>query len=125
MGKTYTAPTMSVANGDTRPKNPNERRKTKPAVPIAPAPLSVSQLNCLALVGIDPRRWLELLLAHAEVPRSAVGKLRVVAVDDLRMLLAALACTKDAADVIDPVEDDDQPTSAGDVLSRLGLRKVG
>ena len=91
--------------------------------PVAVSPSHVSQLTCLAVAGIDPRRYLDLLGAHPEVPRSAVGRLRIVTLEDLRGLYARLAATATAETLAD-VDDDDQPRDADDVLRSLGLRRL-
>ncbi|CAN5900972.1 hypothetical protein BH11MYX4_BH11MYX4_01800 [soil metagenome] len=101
---------------NTRTTNPRKLRQ-KPQV--TPAASHVSQQTSLALVGIDAPRFLELLRAHPELPRTAVGKLRVVALDDLRDLLSRLAANEG-----DPVltSGDDGPTTAAAVLALLGRK---
>lgn len=101
------------------------KRQTKPRLGIAPAPVAISQLNCVQVVGIDPRRYLELLVAHPEVPRSVVGKLRVVAVEDFTSLLVALRFSRPLATDIVEDADDETPTTADAVLAELGLRRAG
>lgn len=97
-------------------------RKLRVRASVATAPVSVSQLTVEALVGIDPRRYLELLADHPDVPRACVGKLRVVALDDLRGLLARLSTTS-SGEREEHAPRADEPTTADDVLSRLGLRR--
>lgn len=95
-------------------------RQLRPRPDVVAAPTHVSQITCTALLGIDPRRYLDLLLAHPEVPRAAIGKLRVVALDDLRALLARLATSDDSA----PAEvRDDAPATADAVLAAIGMRR--
>ncbi len=105
-------------------------RKLRPRPAVATSPSHVSQLTVEAVAGIDPRRFLELLSAHPDVPRAAVGRLRVVALDDLRDLLERLATTvKDAGDDEgagdDEDEDEDEPLTEEAILARLGMRRTG
>lgn len=99
-------------------------RKLRARAPIAIEPQYVSQLTSEQVVAIDARRYLELLAAHPEVPRAAVGKLRVVALEDLRSLLRSLASDSTGSDavVVDTsAGDDDPPTTPDAVLARIGL----
>ena len=105
-------------------------RRLRPRAPIATAPSHVSQLTVEALFGVDSRRFLELLRDHAnELTVTAIGKLRVVSVDDLRELLSRLALASSStrvevdADAGDADNDDDQPATADEVLARLGRRR--
>ncbi len=50
------------------------------------APLAVTQDNCLAALGIEPRRFLALI-HEREIPHVKLGKLRLVRAD---VLFAAL-----------------------------------
>jgi hypothetical protein len=93
--------------------------------PVVPALLFLSQLTCLAAAGVSPRRFLELLAAHPEVPRACVGKLRVVSVEDFRALLARLSKAATTETSVSEEPTDDEPTSADGVLAALGLRRTG
>lgn len=105
------------------------RRRFRPRAPVVAMVSHVSQRNVEAVFGIDDRRYLDLLRDHAdELSVSNVGKLRVVAVEDLRDVLARLAVkasphTRVSADAVDA--DDEQPTTADEVLARLGRRRTG
>lgn len=109
---------MSLSPNATRGK-----RATKPRDPIATAPTHVSQLNVTPIVGIDARRYLDLLVAHPEVPRAAVGRLRIVALEDLRSLLSRIATTSTTETAVD-TDTDDAPMTADAVLSRIGMRRA-
>jgi hypothetical protein len=102
----------------TRPQKTRKPRTRD----ITVAPSHVSQTNCLQIAGIDPLRFLELLRQHPELPRTHVGKLRVVALDDLRALLDRLSICSDKPEV-EP-DSDDAPTTADDVLRAIGRRSV-
>jgi hypothetical protein len=78
----------------------------------------------MQITGIDARRFLELLGAHPVLPRTPVGRLRIVAVDDLRALLARLALTSGDAST-DELLVDEQPETADALLARIGMRKTG
>jgi hypothetical protein len=101
------------------------KRAVKPRAPVVVRPAHVSQLNCEAILGIDPRRFLELL-----VPRCAhvsiVGKLRVISVEDADDALRSLATDSSelAATEVDVNGDDDEIGTADDVLRRLGRRRT-
>ncbi len=95
------------------------KRQMKPREPIAPHALSVSQLTTLALLGIDPRRYLDLLAAHS-VPHARVGKLRVALLDDVRATIRRIS---ESSDDTPEAECERQPETADEVLSKLGLRR--
>jgi hypothetical protein len=98
-------------------------RKLRSRPPPSITPVYVSQLTVEALVGINPRRYLDLLAAHPNVTRAEVGKLRVVALEDLRALLARLSDTSTAEKPSSDV-DDEPAASTDDVLAQLGVRRV-
>jgi hypothetical protein len=83
-------------------------------------PRLVSQLNCGPAVGMNPRRFLELLPLLG-IPIARRGKLRLVQLDAFEAALMKLAetSTSDAAAI-----ETDQPTTAAAVLARIG-RRIG
>ncbi len=98
--------------------------------PITTAPSHVSQLNCMPILGIDARRYLEFIREY-EVPHACVGKLRVAELHVLRDRLRQLATstTLDVADDLDvqgiePCNEDDQPETVDAVLAKLGRRST-
>ena len=99
------------------------KRKLKPRANVPVAAVTVTQLTCLPLLGIDPRRFLEFV-HRARVPSSRVGKLVVVDLDTLRTRLAEMA--RDVGSEPTPVAaliDRDEPESGDDVLAQLGRRR--
>ncbi|MCL2777973.1 MAG: hypothetical protein FWD73_08210 [Polyangiaceae bacterium] len=105
------------------------KRKLRPRAPITPTPMSVSQLTVEPIVGIDGRRYLDLLREHPECARSRVGKLVVVELDDLRALLRSLTLQSSPHTESDVHDDaglrcDEQPETADAVLAKLGLRRT-
>jgi hypothetical protein len=105
-------------------------RPLRPRAPTAIAPATVSQLSCLPVLGVDERRFLEIVVPKCEHV-SRLGRLRVVEVDD------ALRALRDLAPAEDPGEDPnevrgDESEESGDfasvdaVLKKLGrVRKAG
>ncbi len=106
-------------------------RRLRPRANVSPAAIAVSQLTVLAMTGIDPRRFLELMRQHAEVPRARVGKLVVVELGHLMELLGRLALDPaasnrfDADDDAGGDDDDDQPSDVDSELARLGRKRAG
>jgi hypothetical protein len=54
------------------------------------APLTITQDNCLAACGLEPRRFLALI-HERNIPHTKLGKLRVVRATDLLAALNAEA----------------------------------
>jgi hypothetical protein len=52
------------------------------------APVAVTQENCLAALGLEPRRFLALI-HELNIPHRKLGKLRLVRVEHLLDALAA------------------------------------
>jgi len=98
------------------------KRELKVRAPVVVRPSHVSQLNCEATIGIDPRRFLEVLLPHcAHV--ATVGKLRVVLVEDADEALRELSKSSAEPAAVEEAVDDDGPQDADDFLRRLGRRR--
>ncbi len=99
-------------------------RALKPRAAVALAASFVSQLTCLVLLGIDPRRYLDVL-----VPRCRgvvhVGRLRLVPLDVAVEALRGLAADVDTegADNANAASER-QPESAAEVLGALGYEVV-
>ncbi len=104
------------------PARPAGKRNIRPREPISVAPATVTQLTCLAILGIDPRRWLEIV-AKWNVRRARVGKLVVVALPTMLEALAAHAAEA-ADDSPTDDEDDGQPQTADAVLAAIGCRRT-
>jgi len=58
----------------------------------AVAPLVITQDNCLAACGIEPRRFLALI-HDRQIKHTKLGKLRLVRADVLLAALDAVSCT--------------------------------
>lgn len=95
----------------------------KAVVPIAPA--AVSQNTAEAVLGITERRYLEWLIPKCNAV-TAIGRLRVVLVEEALRVLRAHARDADAGSAVPQNDDaDDEPQDADDVLRRIGRRRVG
>jgi len=77
----------------------------------------------MPLLGIDARRYLDLIREH-DLPRTRVGKLVLVEVRVISSLLSQLAVDADNTPTEPAVDDDDAPTTADDVLARIGRRST-
>lgn len=86
---------------------------------IAPTPIFVSQLTCEAVLGIDSRRYLEMLREHHELSVVQRGKLRLVEVASVRELLRGLATTTAAPAPSIEAELE----TADEVLAALGRKR--
>jgi hypothetical protein len=78
----------------------------------------------MAVLGLEPRQFLELLRAHREIPRVEHGRLRLVRLEDLERALERLSVVGQQADT-PPASGAGAPESADQVLAELGLRRVG
>lgn len=91
--------------------------KSKPLVVVAP--VMISQLNCAAICGVDPRRFLELLL-RLDIRVAKIGKLRLVDAEEFRVCLYERMTPSTSPSA--PVDLERQPETADEVLAVLGLR---
>jgi hypothetical protein len=90
------------------------------------SPATVSQLTSLAILGVDERRFLELLVPRCK--RVAhVGRLRLVPLDEAMRALATLAndATPPMPGGNDDPGDERQPETVDDFLAVMGLRRKG
>ena len=95
----------------------------KPTVPVQPS--TVSQLTSIAVLGVDPRRYLELVVPKC-TQVSHVGRLRVVPIEDAirALLLVAADATNDASPVAEDSPDVEvQPETADGFLAAIGRRR--
>lgn len=101
-------------------------RKLRPREPIAPMPVLITQINCKAVIGVDERRYLEQVVPLCKGHVASVGKLRAVPVGVVLDVMARLAASE-GAHVQDSSDDDsdDAPTTADEVLARLGMKRAG
>jgi hypothetical protein len=98
-------------------------RKTRPRPPIVTAPLSITQLNCLPLTGIDPRRFLEFTATH-RVPRTRIGKLVCVDAEDFRRAIHQHGVVDAHDDRPAFVREERQPETVDEVLALIGRRRA-
>lgn len=108
--------------------SPPRRRKLRPRAPVAIAAAMVSQLNCEALLGMDSRRYLDLLLPICKGAVVRLGKLRLipldVAVARLRALSTVAPVDAPVAGDGDDQDQDPQPESADAFLASIGRRRT-
>lgn len=97
-------------------------RTLKPHAPVAVAVATLSQLTSLALLGIDPRRFLDIIIPRC--PHVAhVGRLRIVPLDDAIEVLRGLSGDNDDGDEVE-ADGERQPQTADAVLGALGMERV-
>lgn len=120
----FPAKAEEVAESKMKSAPKRTGRQLRPLPPIAIAVILVTQLNCLQIAGIDPRRFLALVREHKDLPRTRIGKLVAVDVNYLRALLEKLAITgeQDELRKLADDHDEDAPTTAEGVLRVLGRR---
>jgi hypothetical protein len=99
----------------------------RPAVVIRPA--FVSQETCLQVLGVDARRYLELVLPACAGQVTRLGKLRLVPLDAAEVALRALAAAGDDVDgaAVDAAEHEEavrQPQTVDEVLAAVGRRRI-
>jgi hypothetical protein len=113
-----------AAQGHRQGSTPR-KRAMRPRAPIALLAAYVSQLNCLPLLGINDRRFLDAVVPKCVGHITALGKLRFVPLDVAVEKLGELAVagSNPAVDV-DETEDDDQPQTAAEVRARMGRELV-
>jgi hypothetical protein len=95
----------------------------KPRPPVIVGAAMVSQLNSLPLLGVDPRRFLDLVVpACCQV--VPLGRLRIVSLDDAIEALRSLA--NDGAKTAEEGRRCDalQPETVDQVLAALGMERT-
>jgi hypothetical protein len=94
-------------------------RRVRPRAPVAVAAAYVSQLTSLQLLGVDPRRYLDVVVPACRPEVAHVGKLRLVELARAVEALRAMAPETDERPAT--IEDEDrQPETAAEVLAALG-----
>jgi hypothetical protein len=104
--------------------NARTPRKRRARPPVVTQPILVTQLNSLSLVGIDARRFLELV-RDREIPHGRAGKLVLVDVNLLRDVLLDSSIAPDGGDddgEVAGVDEGDDPRDVDDVLGVIGRR---
>ena len=92
--------------------------------PVVVRAAFVSQENCRELLGIDARRFLELLLPLCTGHVTPLGKLRLVPLGVAEDRLQAHARDGDPTGDDDQRELEPQPETADEVLAMLGRRRT-
>ena len=96
--------------------------------PIMVRSAYVSQENCRELLGVDARRFLELVVPLCAGHVTPLGKLRLVPLDVAEERLHARARHQepDDGESVDDDHDDDapQPESMDEVLAAIGKRRT-
>jgi hypothetical protein len=95
------------------------KRATKPRPPVALRASFVSQENCFAVLGVDPRRYLERVVPLCRGHVIALGKLRLTPIDVAEEKLCEMAATPSADD-----DDECQPRSVNEVLRAVGRARA-
>lgn len=98
-------------------------RRMRPRAPIVVAAAYVSQLTSAPLLGIDARRFLDVLVPACRPDVIHVGKLRLVELARAVEALRAMATENDDSST-ETEHDDDQPATADQVLAALGMERV-
>jgi hypothetical protein len=99
-------------------------RQLRPRPAIALRASFVSQENCLQVLGVDARRFLERVVPTCKASVVSLGKLRLVPIDDAEAALRRLATP--AGQHSDDGDDnpvDLQPQTPEEVLAKLGLER--
>jgi hypothetical protein len=99
-------------------------RRLLPRPPVTAAPLVVSDLTCLDLVGLTADQYRALLRRHPEVPRATLGHRVLVRADVFLALLDRLASqTTHSGTLASDSDADDAPLTADAVLAAVGMRR--
>ena len=91
------------------------QRRLRPRPPVTAAPISISDETSLDLVGLDARRFRELIGAH-KLPHTRLGHRVVVRAEVLADLLRRLESVAE-------VEDRPKLSTVDDVLALVGRRR--
>lgn len=96
-------------------------RKVRPRPAVALRASFVSQETSLQLLGVDARRYLDLVVPLCKGAVVSLGKLRLVPLDDAEAALRGLASNDSTSSEVD---DDDvrvgQPETVDAVLAAIG-----
>jgi hypothetical protein len=95
-------------------------RPIRPRAPIVAAAQFVSQLTCLVLLGVDPRRFLDLVVPVCRPDVVRVGRLRLVPLEVAVQAIRSMT-TEDEGAEPDDHDDDGQPETVAGVLGAIGM----
>jgi hypothetical protein len=100
-------------------------RQRKPRSPVVVRPSFVSQDSAPALLGLSPRKFLEVLVPKCAGDVVRVGRTVLIPLDAVEGALRALS-TGGEADGLNSTRDDDSaiPTSVDAVLATVGMRRT-
>jgi len=102
-------------------------RQKLPRPQVAVAPLFISQETAYPLLGITPRKFLEIVVPRCAGHVIRLGKTVLVPTAVVETRLREMA-DRDAGSgplqTSDEALDDDQPTSVDDVLARIGKERT-
>lgn len=89
---------------------------------VVVASVLVTQLNCEAVIGVNARRYLEIVVPLCNGHVVSLGKLRAIPVDVVLEKLRSRAI--DDTGKTEPTFDDHEQFDTPDaVLARIGMRK--
>jgi hypothetical protein len=97
-------------------------RKRKPQPPITLRPSFVSQQTAFALLGLPPRKFLELLVPRCSDDVVRMGRTVLVPIEAAEAALRSLAT--EASEVTDQ-EDGGQPATVDAILASVNMQRTG
>ncbi|HSY22819.1 MAG TPA: hypothetical protein VK841_11925 [Polyangiaceae bacterium] len=98
------------------------KRTPRPRAVVSVTAAMVSQLTCLQLLGVDPRRYLDEVVPRCKGDVTSLGQLRIVPLDIAVAALRRLALTDQGEEA--PARVERQPETADEVLAALGLERA-
>jgi hypothetical protein len=99
-----------------------ESRRRKPRPPLVVRPSFVSQDTAFAVLGLTPRKFLDLLVPRCRGDVVRVGRTVLVPLETAEAALRSMA--GDGAHVdVQRDDDDGQPVSVDQVLASVGMRR--
>jgi hypothetical protein len=100
-------------------------RPRKPRPPVVVRPSFVSQDSSPALLGLSPRKFLEVLVPKCASDVVRVGRTVLIPLDAAEGALRALSTGGDDNDLDSNANDDSMtPTSVDAVLATVGMRRT-
>jgi hypothetical protein len=101
----------------------SQKRKVNPKGPVVVSAAMVSQLTCLSLLGVDPRRYLDHVVPLCTGHVVPLGKLRLIPLDRAVDALRSLSVDESTASDHHPV-DIVEGVTADTLLARLGRTRA-
>jgi hypothetical protein len=110
------------ATTEGRREGCRESRRRKPRPPLVVRPSFVSQDTSFAVLGLTPRKFLDLLVPRCGGEVVRIGRTVLVPLEVAEARLRCLA--GDSAAVEAQLDDEDgQPASVDQVLASVGMRR--